>query len=184
MFPLKALEEHPSWPLLPSGGSRQPSVCRCITPIAASAFVHALLPSVPGSFLLFTKGHWTQVHPKLTMISSPDPELIPSTGQQQLSTTMLMLLLLLLRHFSRVRLCATPSTAAHQGFSLGFSRQEHWSGLPFPSLSKFIFQTPFLTYIVLHLKSSRPTSNLRKIFLCIVTEWFAYINSFLCAFYI
>ena len=31
----------------------------------------------------------------------------------------------LLSHFSHVRLCATPS--------LGFSRQEHWSGLPFPS---------------------------------------------------
>ena len=33
-----------------------------------------------------------------------------------------------------VRLCATPETAAHQAPpSLGFSRQEHWSGLPFPS---------------------------------------------------
>ena len=43
-------------------------------------------------------------------------------------------LLLLLSHFSRVRLCATPETAAHQAPpSLGFSRQEHWSGLPFPS---------------------------------------------------
>ena len=43
-------------------------------------------------------------------------------------------LLLLLSHFSRVRLCATPETAAHQTPpSLGFSRQEHWSGLPFPS---------------------------------------------------
>ena len=31
----------------------------------------------------------------------------------------------MLSHFSRIRLCATPS--------LGFSRQEHWSGLPFPS---------------------------------------------------
>ena len=41
---------------------------------------------------------------------------------------------LLLSHFSRVRLCATPETAAHQALpSLGFSRQEHWSGLPFPS---------------------------------------------------
>ena len=41
---------------------------------------------------------------------------------------------LLLRHFSRVRLCATPQTAAHQApLSLGFSRQEYWSGLPFPS---------------------------------------------------
>ena len=43
-------------------------------------------------------------------------------------------LLLLLSHFSRVRLCATPETAAHQApRSPGFSRQEHWSGLPFPS---------------------------------------------------
>ena len=44
------------------------------------------------------------------------------------------LTLLLLSRFSRVRLCATPQTAAHQApMSLGFSRQEHWSGLPFPS---------------------------------------------------
>ena len=36
--------------------------------------------------------------------------------------------------FSRVRLCATPETATQQApLSLGFSRQEHWSGLPFPS---------------------------------------------------
>ena len=47
---------------------------------------------------------------------------------------LLLLLLLLLSRFSRVRLCATPETAAHQAPpSLGFSRQEHWSGLPFPS---------------------------------------------------
>ena len=45
-----------------------------------------------------------------------------------------MLLRLLLSRFSRVRLCATPEMAAHQApLSLGFSRQEHWSGLPFPS---------------------------------------------------
>ena len=44
------------------------------------------------------------------------------------------MLLLLLSHFSRVRLCVTPQTAAHQAPpSLGFSRLEHWSGLPFPS---------------------------------------------------
>ena len=43
------------------------------------------------------------------------------------------MLLLLLSRFGRVRLCATPWTAAHQAPpSLGFSRQEHWSGLPFP----------------------------------------------------
>ena len=34
--------------------------------------------------------------------------------------------LLLLSRFSRVRLCATPQTEAHQiPLSLGFSRQEH-----------------------------------------------------------
>ena len=45
-----------------------------------------------------------------------------------------MLLLLLLSCFSPVRLCATPQTAAQQASpSLGFSRQEHWSWLPFPS---------------------------------------------------
>ena len=43
-------------------------------------------------------------------------------------------LLLLLSHFSRVQLCVTPWTAAYQAPpSLGFSRQEHGSGLPFPS---------------------------------------------------
>src|SRR5574338_180256 len=48
--------------------------------------------------------------------------------------SLLLLLLLLLRsRFSRVRVCVTPWTAAHQApQSLGFSRQEHWSGLPCP----------------------------------------------------
>ena len=42
--------------------------------------------------------------------------------------------LLLLSRFRHVRLCATPQTAARQApLSLGFSRQEHGSGLPFPS---------------------------------------------------
>ena len=42
--------------------------------------------------------------------------------------------LLLLSHFCCVRLCVTPQMAAYQAPpSLGFSRQEHWSGLPYPS---------------------------------------------------
>ena len=37
---------------------------------------------------------------------------------------------------SHVRLFATPWTAAYQApLSMGFSRQEYWSGLPLPSLS-------------------------------------------------
>ena len=36
--------------------------------------------------------------------------------------------------FSRVQLCATLWTAAHQApLSMGSSRQEYWNGLPFPS---------------------------------------------------
>ena len=40
----------------------------------------------------------------------------------------------MLSHFSRVQLCATPWTVAHQApLYMGFSRQEYWSGLPFLS---------------------------------------------------
>ena len=47
--------------------------------------------------------------------------------------------------FSYVRLCATLWTAAHQApLSTGFSRQEYWSGLPFPS--------PILYYFSISLK--------------------------------
>ena len=53
----------------------------------------------------------------------------------------LALLLLLLSRFSRVRLCATPWTAAHQApSSMGFSRQEYWSGVP--STSPFPILAP------------------------------------------
>ena len=39
-----------------------------------------------------------------------------------------------MKTLSHVQLLATPWTAAYQAPpSLGFSRQEHWSGLPFPS---------------------------------------------------
>ena len=38
------------------------------------------------------------------------------------------------KSFSRIQLLATPWTAAYQAPpSMGFSRQEYWSGLPFPS---------------------------------------------------
>ena len=43
-------------------------------------------------------------------------------------------LLLLLSPLSRFRLLATPLTAAYQAPpSMGFSRQEYWSGVPLPS---------------------------------------------------
>ena len=59
---------------------------------------------------------------------------VPSPHLHRILVFINTLLLLLLSHFSHVRLCATPETAAQQAPpSLGFSKQEHWSGLPFPS---------------------------------------------------
>ena len=49
---------------------------------------------------------------------------------------------------SRVRLLATPWTEAHQAPpSMGFSRQEYWSGVPLPSLGSMLY---ILLYTVLH----------------------------------
>ena len=43
------------------------------------------------------------------------------------------------KSLSRVRLFATPWTAAHQApWSIGLSRQEYWNGLPLPSLNGVI----------------------------------------------
>ena len=60
----------------------------------------------------------------------------------QAGAVFLILLLLLLSRFSRVRLCGTPWIAAHQApLSMGFSRQEYWSGVPLSS--------PFLILLLL-----------------------------------
>ena len=84
-------------------------------------------------------------------------------------------LLLLLSHFSRVRLCATPETAAHQAPpSLGFSRQEHWSGLqfppprdiPYPRIKAGSPVSPALQ------ADSLPLSHRQVSFLCILYEQF------------
>ena len=85
-----------------------------------------------------------------------------------------VLLLLLLSHFSRVRLCATLYTAAHQAPpSLGFSRQEHWSGLPFPSPiheseSEVTQSCPALSN---PMDCSLPVSSVYGIFQARVLEW-------------
>ena len=39
---------------------------------------------------------------------------------------------------SRVQLCSSPWTVAYQApLSMEFSRQEYWSGLPFPTAGDF-----------------------------------------------
>ena len=94
---------------------------------------------------------------------------------------LLLLLLLLLSGFSRVRLCATPETAAHQAPpSLGFSRQEHWSGLPFPSpmheSEKWKWSRLVESDSSDPMDCSLPGSSVHGIFQARVLEWGAILN--------
>ena len=75
--------------------------------------------------------------------------------------------LALLSHFSRVRLCATPS--------LGFSRQEHWSGLPLPSpvheSEKWKWSRSVMSDYLRPHGCSLPGSSFHGIFQARVLEW-------------
>ena len=89
-----------------------------------------------------------------------------------------VLLLLLLSRFSHVQLCATPQTAAHQAPpSLGFSRQEYWSGLPFPSPGHESEKWKEVAQLcpTLHdpMDCSLPGSSAHEIFQARVLEWIA-----------
>ena len=83
-------------------------------------------------------------------------------------------MLLLLSRFSSVRLCVTPQMAAHQApLSLGFSRQEHWNGLPFPSpIHESESEVTQLCPTLLDpMDCSLPGSSLHGIFQARVLEW-------------
>ena len=59
-----------------------------------------------------------------------------------------------LSHFSSVRLSETPWTMArHAPPSMGFSRQEYWSGLPFPS--------PVIKYEVSEMREVKSLSSVQ-----------------------
>ena len=86
------------------------------------------------------------------------------------------LLLLLLSRFSCVRLCVTPEMAAHQASpSLGFSRQEHWNGLPFPSpmheSEKWKWSRSVMSDSSDPMDCSLPGSSVHGIFQAKVLEW-------------
>ena len=84
--------------------------------------------------------------------------------------------MLLLSRFSRVRLRAIPEMAAHQAPpSLGFSRQEHWSGLPFPSpmqeSEKWKWSCSIVSDSSDPMDCSLPGSSVHGIFQAKVLEW-------------
>ena len=69
-----------------------------------------------------------------TLLHSCHEILLFSFKEEHISDPQNSLGAFVLSHFSRVRLFATPWTVARQApLSMGFSRQEYWNGLPFPS---------------------------------------------------
>ena len=93
-----------------------------------------------------------------------------------------MMLLLLLSRFSRVRLLATPWTAAYQAPpSMGLSRQEYWSGVPLPSpiSSSWVHAKWFQSCVILWdpLDCSPPSSSVHEILQARILEWAAMSSS-------
>ena len=85
-------------------------------------------------------------------------------------------LLLLLSHFSRVRLCVTPQTAAHQAsLSLGFSRQDTGVGCHFLLQCMKVKSESEVVQSCLTLSDpmdcSLPGSSIHGIFQATVLEW-------------
>ena len=121
--------------------------------------------SLPGSFIhgIFQAGilEWVAISFSRGSSSPRDQTCVSCIADGFFTTAppgkpFLTLLLLLLSRFSRVRLCATPETAAPP--SLGFSRQEHWSGLPF--LSHFRSFLIRMIFLCIHLRKGRCKNNL------------------------
>ena len=66
------------------------------------------------------------------------------------------------KSLSSVRLFAVPWTVAYQApLSMGFSRQEYWSGLPFPSLKE----------AVVHIHNGILLSHERNTFESVLMKW-------------
>ena len=102
------------------------------------------------------------------------PRIVSQLSCYWISNSFTLLLLLLLSCFSRVQLCATPQMAAYQApLSPGFSKQEHWNGLPFlPPMyeSESEVTQSFLTFS--HpMDCSAPGSSIHGIFQARVLEW-------------
>ena len=112
--------------------------CRCTFSFLLDRFKNDTLDKVITVYIWLSKN--TPSFPKrLSHLAASMRDPAASPPRQHCTSLIFpnlatLVALLLLSHFSHVWLCATPLTAAHQASpSLGFSRQEHWSGLPFPS---------------------------------------------------
>ena len=76
------------------------------------------------------------------------------------------------KSFSRVRLLATPWTAAYQAPpSTGFSRQEYWSGVPLPSPMRESEVAQLCPNLSDAMDCSFPGSSIHGIFQARALDW-------------
>ena len=88
-----------------------------------------MLAFSPDAPMWLQQGWGVQSGPVAATDLCPQPHTIPHIGPKEITSCMHGML----SRFSHVRLFATPWTVAHQvPLSMGFFRQEYWSGLPFP----------------------------------------------------
>ena len=86
------------------------------------------------------------------------------------------------KSLSHVQLCATPWTAAYQAPpSMGFSRQEYWSGVPLPSLKQKLAMYNYLQNIKT-IKNGLEVVALMKYdsqvnLLCIISNFIKYFGN-------
>ena len=117
---------------------QSPSSGLCLKRLTAPSFspLATVTPGLLGWILTFlaTPSHYSLGKNLLSTHRLQGMETwdVPSMGLQ-LALLPLCVRACMLHRFSRVRLSATPWTAAHQApLFLGFSRQEYWTGLPCP----------------------------------------------------
>ena len=102
---------------LPSMGSQSRTWLKWLS--SSSSSLHQLIPNSSD----------------LSILHSLSPLVIVSLFSMSVS-----LLKVKVKSLSHVQLFVTPWTVAYQApLSMGFSRQEYWSGLPFPSVSLLLF---------------------------------------------
>ena len=89
----------------------------------------------------------------------------------------------ILSHLSSVQLCAALWTIACQApLSMGFSRQEYWSGLLWDLLLQGIFLTQGLNPCLLHLlhwqaSSLQPAPHGKTLYACSITQFTKWMHS-------
>ena len=90
--------------------------------------------STPGCPVLHYLPEFAQTHVHwISDVIQPFHTLLPPSPPA-LIYIWIYIYVCVLSHFSCIQLCVTLWTVAHQAaLSIGFSRQEYWSGLPCPS---------------------------------------------------